>query len=165
MMSPSPARPMATDLTGPLWPASGPPTRAPVTASQTRTVPSSEPDTMMSQSPTRPMATVLTQSSWSASGPPIVSPVTASQTRTVLSAEPETMTSRSLARPIATPHYPVVMAGQRGADGGAGDRVPDPHRPIVGAGDDDVAVSDPPDGHRVHRAVVAGQRGADAGRR
>ena len=70
------------------------------------------------------------------------------------------MMSRSPARPMATaltePSWPV----ERGADRVAGDRVPDPHRRIVGAGDDDVPVPGPPDGHRVHRAVVAGQRAA-----
>ena len=39
-----PARPMATEVTGPSWPDSGVPTGAPVTASQTRTVPSADPD-------------------------------------------------------------------------------------------------------------------------
>ena len=59
-------------------------------------------------------------------------PVTASQTRTVPSLEPETMTSRSPARPKATAITAAIVAGQRVADWAAGDRVPDPHRPIAG---------------------------------
>ena len=71
------------------------------------------------------------------------------------------MTSRSPARPIATAYHRAVVAGQRVAEAGAGDRVPDPHRPVVGAGDDDVAVPGPPDRHR----VSPGRRGRAAGRR
>ena len=163
MTSRSPARPMATAFTAPPWPASGSPTGAPVTASQTRTVPSLEPETMTSRSPARPIATAYTGPSWPASGPPSGAPVTASQTRTVPSPEPETMTSRSPARPMATaytaPSWPVSGA----PTGRAGDRIPDPHRPVVGAGDDDVAVPGPPDRHRVHPAAVAGQRAAGRG--
>ena len=68
MMSRSPARPTATAFTRSSWPASGSPAGSPVTASQTRTVPSSEPETMMSRSPARPTATAFTQLSWSATG-------------------------------------------------------------------------------------------------
>ena len=102
MMSRSSARPMATAVTEPSWPANRAPTGSLATASQIRTVPSWEPETMMSRSPARPMATVLTGPSWPASGPPTGALVTASQIRSVRSSEPETMMSRSPARPMAT---------------------------------------------------------------
>jgi len=41
--------------------------------------------------------------------------------------------------------HPALAADQQGADGGASDRVPDPHRVIAGAGHDDVAVPRPAD--------------------
>ena len=55
-----------------------------------------------------------------------------------------------------------MVAGQRAADRFPGHRVPHPDGVVSAAGDDDVAVPGPPHRHRIHRAVVAGQR-ASAG--
>ena len=70
MTSRSPARPMATAVTRASWLTSGSVTGSPVTASQIRTVPSAEPETMTSRSPAGSMATAHTGPLWSASGPP-----------------------------------------------------------------------------------------------
>ncbi len=88
-MSRSPARPTATASTASasglavaLSSISGTPTGFPVTASQTRTVQSSEPETMMSRSPACPIANARTDPSCPAIGWPVGLPVTASQMRT-----------------------------------------------------------------------------------
>ena len=72
------------------------------------------------------------------------------------------MTSRSPARPMATAFTGLVMTRHSRASRVAGNRIPDLHRAVIGAGDDDVPVPSPPDGHRVHPAVMAGH-GAPAG--
>ena len=66
-----------------LWPFKGPTTSSPVSASHTRIVLSSEPETM--RRPSGENATDLTQSLWPFKGPTTSSPVSASHTRIVLS--------------------------------------------------------------------------------
>ena len=150
MMSRSPARPTATALTQPSRPTSKAPMGAPVTASQTRTVSSPEPDTMMSRSPARPIATVSTESSWPASGAPMAAPQPRPGTRLDV---PQT-TGTSPEHPLAAGRTyqrhrrqrgPVVGEDRR--DGGAGgvqlpptraraSRVPDrcaQHAPVTSA--------------------------------
>ena len=116
---------------------------------------------MTSRSPARPIATEVTASWWPVSGAPTGSPVTASQIRTVRSAEPDTMMSRSPARPIATAStaswWPVSGAPTGSPVTASQTRTVSSR----GAGDDDVPVPGPPDGHRFHPVVVAGQRAAD----
>ena len=70
-------------------------------------------------------------------------PVTASQTRTVPSLPPETMTSRPPARPTATAVTQPVWPVSGGADRLPAHRIPNPHRPVVAAGDDDIAAPGP----------------------
>src|SRR2546425_1830524 len=61
----------------------------PDSASQTRSVLSSEPDTIFF--PSWENATDVTQSVWPSNGPRMVNPDSASQTRSVLSQEPDTI--------------------------------------------------------------------------
>lgn len=60
------------------------------------------------------------------------------------------MTSPSPVRPTATAPHCLAVADQWIADRIAADRVPDPHRLILGARDDDVAVPGPADRHGVY---------------
>src|SRR5438876_896769 len=72
-----------------VWPISGPRMVDPVCASQTRSVLSSEPDTIFF--PSGENVTDLTKSVWPINGPRMVNPDSASQTRSVLSKEPDTI--------------------------------------------------------------------------
>ena len=49
--------------------------------------------------------------------------------------------------PTATALMPLGVDGERFADGSPGGGVPDLHRPVLGAGDDDVAAVHLPDRH------------------
>ena len=102
------------------WPRSGARTGSPVTASQIRTVSSSEPETMISRSPARPIATPRTGAPWPTSGAPTGSPVTASQIRIVASAEPETMISGS-GPPNSDRVHRVLVTGQPSVPAGPAD--------------------------------------------
>ena len=61
--------------------------------------------------------------------------------------------------------HPAVAAGEGSALLLAAGRVPDPHRAVAAAGDDDIALADPAHRHRHHPVDVAGEyvvRGANA---
>ena len=61
--------------------------------------------------------------------------------------------SRSPARPTATASTQPVWPVSGSPTGRAGGGVPHPHRRVLAAGDDDVAVAGPPDRHRRHLPV------------
>ena len=122
----------ATLITAPVWPVSGAPIGWPVSASHSRTVLSSLPETM--RVPSGLNATLATAPVWPVSGAPIGWPVSASHSRTVLSALPETMRVPSGLN--ATLHTAPVWPVSGCADRLAGGRVPQPHRVVATAGDD-----------------------------
>ncbi len=102
-------------------------------------------------------ATLITASVWPVSGWPTGWPVSASHSRTVLSQLPETMRCPSGLN--ATLVTALGVAGERLADGLAGVGVPQPHRVVVAAGDDAVAVgAERHAGHRVRCARSAAGR-------
>ena len=127
------------DRTQSAWPVSGSPTGVPVARSQTRTVSSLLPEMTTGRPASSAAATAVTEPAWPVNGAPIGVPVARSQTRTVWSLLPEMTTGRPSSSAAATALHRAGVAGERVADRGAGGQVPDPHRPVVAAGDDDRA--------------------------
>ena len=60
------------------------------------------------------------------------------------------MMARPSTCPTATAVTHAGVAGEGFADRAAGGRIPHPHGPVVGAGDDDSAAVGLPDRHRAH---------------
>ena len=150
----------ATANTPPVWPAKGGPTGVPVTGSHNRTVPSSLPEARrVRPSGNGTAATANTLLVWPVKGCPTGVPVTGSHNRTVPSSLPEARRVRpSGSGTAATATTLLGVAGQGLPDGGAGDRIPQPDRPIGAAGGQEgPPVRQRDRRHRPHPVGVAGQ--------
>ena len=143
----------ATELTAPL--EGGFPAGCPVATSHRRTIPSALP--LARILPSRLNATELIASSWPVMGAPIWRWVATFHNRTVQSSAPLAMTLPSglNATESISPSWQAMGA----ADLAVGRHVPQPHRAVVGAAGNDLAV--PAERHRVDLTVMAGYRGAD----
>ena len=112
-----------------------------------------------------PAATARTAPSWPVSGSPTGVPSASRHTRTVPSSPPLMMTGvPSGSAPAATAYTQPSWPVSGSPTGVPSASPPHPHRAVAAAADDDRgAVRQRPGRHRVHRAVVAGQRLADRG--